>query len=195
MSEGLQVPSNLGLGRSQEGAAHATWDSYEDVLMELSLRGIEPGGRPPFPRPMIDPAQYSNLEGAEYSTVMGRVDRWFEYMRSTQAEVEGRLIAVRNEMDIIGVDLRTDIRRDVKAKLINKPTESEIKDLVKEQPRYRELMKYEQDLEIAQKQVCAIVESLERHAKGLSRQITIRGQELELGNMENGRRPPRPVQR
>jgi hypothetical protein len=188
---GLQIPSNLGLGRSQEDAAHATWDSYDNVIMELSLKGIDPGGKPNFPRPIIDPSQYSDLEGVNYSTVMGQVDRWFEYMRSSQAEIEGRLIAVRNEMDIIGVDLRSDVRRQVEANTMKKPTEAELKDRVKEQPRYRELMRYEQDLEIAQKQVCAIVESLERYAKGLSRQITIRGQDIELGGMENGRRPPR----
>lgn len=187
----LQLPNNLGIGQSQEQAAHATWDSYDDVIMELSLKGIDPAGKPPFPRPIIDPAQYTNLEGVNYSIVMGQVDRWFEYMRTTLAEVEGRLIATRNEMDIIGVDLRADIRRQVDAQLIKKPSEAEMKDRVKEQPRYRELMKQEQDLEIAQKQVASIVESLERYAKGLSRQITIRGQEIELGGMERGRKPRR----
>lgn len=181
------------MGRSVEQKEHATWDSYDDVAMELSMKGIDPPNRPPFPRPIIEPSQYADLEGANYSILMGQVDRWFEYMRTCQAEIDGRLIAVRNEMDIIGVDLRSMIRREVDAQIRKKVSESEMKDALKEQPRYRELMKYEQDLEIAQKQVGAIVESLERYAKGLSRQITVRGQEIELGGMNTGKKPPRKI--
>lgn len=184
----LTVPTNIGIGRTQEDSTHATWDSYEDVTMELSLLGVDLANKPPFPRPVIRPEQYANLEGDAYSILMAQIDVWFEYMRAVQAQLEGRLIATRNEMDIIGVDLRADIRRQVESQLIKKPSESEMKDRVKELPRYRVLLKLEQDLEIAQKQVVSIVESLERYAKGLSRQVTLRTMEMELSGMEKGRR-------
>lgn len=184
---------NLGLGASQEQSTHETWDSYETVFEYLLKTGFTPTAKPSFSRPVVEPEQYAKLEGDEYSILMGKVDRWFDYTRSMQAELDGRLIAIRNEMDIIGVDMRATVRREVDSRVRKKPSESEMKDLVKENPRYRELMKSEQDLEIAKKQVDAIAESLERYAKGLSRQVTVRGQNIEISGMNTGRKPPRPL--
>lgn len=187
----LEVRDNIGIGASQEATAQATWDSYDDVVMWLSLQGIDPAAKPPFPRPVILPEQYANLEGAAYSILMGQVDRWFEYVGSLQAQLKGSLIAIKNERDIIGVDFRAEVRRKVKDKTLEKVGEAELKDQVKEIPRYRELLKNEQDIEIALLQVDSLLESLNRYAKGLSRQVTIRGQEIEVTNMEGGKRPPR----
>ena len=184
----LHVGGNIGLGQQQEAAAHATWDSYDDVFMELSMKGFDPPGRPPFPRPLIHPDQYTRLEGDAYSILMGQVDCWFEYTSCAKAEIEGRLITIRNEMYIIGVDLRATIRNEVALGKRPKPAETVLRDLVKEQPRFRELLKLEQDLEVANKQITAILEALERYAKGLSRQVTLRGQNVEMTNMDQGRR-------
>jgi hypothetical protein len=189
----LQVPSNLGLGQSQETATHTNWDSYEDIARYLSLRGFAPVGQPEFARPVIDPRWYAKLEGENYSILMGQIDRWFEYTRCVQAELEGRLITVQNEMEMIGVDLRAAFRQEVEAGLREKMSEAAMKDLVKENTRHRALLKSEQDLKIAQKQVNAILESLERYAKGLSRQVTVRGQEMTLTQMDAGRGPRRLV--
>jgi hypothetical protein len=177
----LQAPDNLGLGRTQAQAEHEAWDSYTHVFEQLTSWGFIPPGRPSFPIPDIEPERYARLEGDAYPRLMGQVDAWFAYTRSWLAEIANRLICIRNEMDMIGVDLRRYYRTQVESKIIpKKPTESELSDLLKEQPRYRELMKYEQDFSMMQKHVDAILDGLERHAKGLSRQITIRGQEIDV---------------
>lgn len=184
----LQVPSVLGLGRSEVDDAHQAWDSYEACCAQLTMWGFTPPARPMFPCPDINPNTYTQLEGAQYSILMGQVDAWFAYTNGMIAMISGRLVAIQNEKKMIGVDLRQNIRRRVAANEMKKPTEAELNDMLLEQPRYRELTKYEQDFDITKKHLDAISEGLERHAKGLSRQVTLRGQEIELTGMNAGKR-------
>jgi hypothetical protein len=141
--------------------------------------------------PEINPHSYTNLEGDQYSILMGQVDAWFSYTGSTLAQVKGRLDAIRNEMTMMGVDLRRAVRTQVDAGTRKKPSEAEMKDFLLELPRYQELLRLEQDYGIMQKHIDAILEGLERHAKGLSRQVTIRGQNIDLGGAVGGRKPIR----
>jgi hypothetical protein len=105
--------------------------------------------------------------------------------------VKGRLDTIRNEMAMMGVDLRKQVRLEVEAKTRKKPSEAEMKDLLQELPHYRELLRLEQDYYIMQRHLDAQLEGLERHARGLSRQVTLRGQSIELGGAAGGRRGQR----
>lgn len=187
----LSVNIPLGLGQSHEDNTHNAWDSADSAFAFMAVKGINFSAKPDFDPPIIQLNTYTIIEGAEYSTLMARTDRWFDYLRGLQAEIEGRLIPVRNEMDILAVDMRAAIRNQVEAQVIKKPSETEIKDTIKLSPRYRELLYLEQNLEISLKQVQYKVESLERTAKGLSRQVTIRGQDIEITGMNGGKRPQR----
>ena len=183
----LQLPATLGLGEQQQQALHSAWDNYDQVHQTLMQLGMFPTCRPPFDRPIPTPEQYANLEGDDFHTLMNQVDRWFDYASGLKAELDGRLIAIENEMDILGVDIRTRMRQEVEAGRHKKLSEAELKDLVKTVPRVRELMKTKQDLDIALLRVKSILDSLERYAKGLSRQVTLREQNIQISGANTGR--------
>jgi len=178
---GLQVQGDPGLAESIQDQIHTAWDTYDDVNMQLSLMGFDELPIPPFPKPDITPEQYTQVEGTEYSLLMARVDRWFEYAGNVKSQLEGRLLAIKNEMDIIAVDYRIQTRTNCETTKSKKPSAEEFKDRIKSLPNYRQLMLMEQNLEMALGRVQTTLDGLKRLANGLSRQITIRGQEIDLG--------------
>lgn len=187
----LHVPPDLSIGKTQEEETKQVWDTYDGVYGHLVYWGFAPNGKPPFPLPDIQPEQYVNVEGAQYPILMAQVNKWFEYTSTTLAMVRGRLIAIENEMDMINVDIRKELRRQVKGGAREKIPEAELKEIVKEHPRYRELLLHQQNYDIMRLHLEAVLENLDRHGKGLSRQITIRGQEIDLTGASN-RRAGRP---
>jgi len=112
---GLQVQGDPGLPQTTQEQIHSAWDTYDEVSMQLSLMGFDELPVPPFPKPDVTPEQYTQVEGTEYSLLMARVDRWFEYAGNVKSQLDGRLIAIKNEMDIIAVDYRTQTRANCEA--------------------------------------------------------------------------------
>jgi hypothetical protein len=178
---GLQVPGDVGIPQTTASQINSVWDTYDAVVQWLNSMGISHKQRPPFPFPELTEDDYVHIEGDDYSRLMLRVDKWFEYAEDLQAQFKGRLLAVKDEMTIISVDYRQQVRQACAASKTKKPPAEEMKDNIMCIPRYRELMLYEQNLTMSLETINAKLSSLGRFAKGLSRQITLRGQEIDLG--------------
>ena len=178
---GLEVPQDVGISQTEAQEINSVWDTYDAMNEWLASLGFTQEQRPPYPFPELTEDDYVNVEGDDYSRLMLRVDKWFAYAKGTRSQLKGRLLAVMDEMDIIAVDYRQQVRQQYAGTKAKKPTVEESKDNIKSIGRYRELMLYEQNLNISIDSIDSKIASLERFSKGLSRQITLRGQEVDMG--------------
>jgi len=178
---GLEIGSDVGISQTEAQKISSVWDTYDGMNAWLDQMGFSQEQRPPFPMPELTEDDYINIEGDEYGRKMLQVDRWFAYAKDMKAQLSGRLLAVTDEMEIIAVDYRVAINAQYDGLKAKKPSVEEKKDNIRCIPRYRELMLYEQNLTIAARHIDAKIDSLERFSKGLSRQLTFRGQEIDLG--------------
>jgi len=180
MEEGLNVPSDLGLPDEQQQQLEDYWDTYPEIYQNLELMGFGELPKPQCPQPQLTPEDYVNLEGDAYTIKQAQVDLWMGYAVDTRARLEAQILQRTNAMK----DMLTMGKLAIKERYPDpkkRPNETTIKEEVMAHPHYRQLLNEQQKLEQALKVVEARVSYYERLAGGLSRQITFRGQNIDVG--------------
>jgi hypothetical protein len=180
----LQVEPPAGIGQSAEHEVHSMWDTIDNVLVETMKEGFYPLDTPRYAMPILDPSVLTNFNPDQYAILYAQMEGWQSYTASKLAVIDGGLFQCENEMDDIDVAIRTQVRRDCETSGEKKPAEAAIKDMVKTNPRYRQLRLYHQQLKQTKNLLQSHFDRLGRGMRLLSRYIEV--QKIEAGN--TGRR-------
>ena len=180
------------LSDTEEDRITADWqDVYDSVYQRLSIVGfeqIETEAAVPFPN--IRPEDYVALEGEEYTTMMATVDYWFSRCRSVKGWLDAELICREAEYKDIIRESKAKIRESAKlihARKTDRPSETEIKEKAERQAYPRRLQQRITTLQSELRVVDGVMEGLLAFKSGLSRGVTLRGQEIDLqGAMSRG---------
>lgn len=183
--ESLQISGDPGLGEQQAQEIHNTWATYDQVAGLLEAMGFPSMQVPPGARPVLTEDDYVHIEGDAYARTSFRVQRWLEYVRVRHAEMQGRLLCVQNEMSEMMAEHLKALREYYRQSGVKKPAESELKESVKLLPQYKLLKLSEQNLQTALDRIKVERDTFEAYGQGLSRQLTMRGQEIELSGRGN----------
>jgi len=189
MTQGLTV-QGLGIPDRQQQTIEDFWDVYDSSYQKLVMMGFDELPKPEGDFPHISIRDYENIEGDQYTRLMALVDLWFVYAKDRHAWCEGHIIGLEEELR----DLEREIKRQYRKQhenvpKKNQPSETEIKEEAQSYPRCRQIRRDLAELKNTEAVLKARIDSLERLASGLSRQVTIRGQNIDLGGKMAGRRP------
>lgn len=190
----LENIGNVALNDEQQDQITSQWaDVYEDAYKTLTISGFEEVTTPPAIPPLdITPNDYANLEGENYTHHMSHVDYWFVRAKEQLGWVEAELICREGEYKDVTRTIKNQLREQSKgiAKKTDRPTETEIKEQAESYPYPRQLeqrITYLRGVEVVLKRK---LDGYERLASGLSRQVTLRGQEIDLGGRSDRRGHP-----
>lgn len=195
----MEDVGQVALTDAQQDQVTEQWqDVYDRACQTLSIAGFDQRVIPAACEyPEITPAHYTNLEGEAYTEVMSVVDYWFGRAKENLGWVEAELICREGEFKDVVRGIKNMLREQAKQipKKMDRPTETEIKENAESFPYPRQLHQRITELKAAQKVLDNRVEALERFAAGLSRQITLRQQEIDIHGRNQGRRHPGQFQR
>lgn len=184
----LEANFQVAIPASAQNQLSEQWDTVNNIEAYLASIGLHPPPLPPGDRPIIRPDDYVHIEGEQYGRLMGAVDVWWAYDRGRLAYFRSAHICTKNEMKVIAADMRRDFSLKVSSGSAKKMTQSEQEDNILANPRYRSLMLLCQNLDIAIERAETLCDAGDRFRSGLSRQVTLRGQEIEMGNANQGKR-------
>jgi hypothetical protein len=189
MSESLTIasPAGLGLGQAEEIKVNNRWDTLDDILVGLMKEGIHPLRVPTCPQPVLTPEILSSASPAQFGTLFGQFEAWKSYITSVLAGIDGLLLQCENEMNVISVKTRENIREHAKQPGVKKPSEAAIKDMVENQPRFLELKLQHQ---MAKQQRFMVETESDRYGRGLrivSRYLKIKELEMDDGQRRSFR--------
>lgn len=196
MTQGLVIPGSIGIPDTRQQSIEEYWDVENSSYEKLAMMGFDELPKPPCDFPQITVQDYENIEGEQYTQLMAMVDIWFVYAKDKQAWLEGRIIGREEELK----DLEREIKRNKRQEYDgvpkkNQPSETELKEEAQSYPRCREIRRELAELRHVEKVIKARIDGCERLASGLSRQVTLRGQNIDLGGRVGGRRTPGPITR
>lgn len=184
---GLRLPKTVGMEAPAQQAIHNKWTTSPVVEQEVAAAGLPYDETPPCAYPgTLTAEQLTTIDPSEYTQLYSEHLGWYNYLAPIVARIKSHLLEVRNEKKEIDVHISTGERKrnTVRAKG-DKLTAGEIEDAVWMDPRYNELVIIEQKLEQQKLEFEARLDCVHRNLQVLSRQVTLKGQELELNRMEN----------
>lgn len=186
----------VGITDEEQDRVTESWtDVFDRALQTLSMAGFDqPTDDPVEPYPDITPDDYVNLEGDNYTRMMAKVDYWFNRAKHRLGWVEAELICRESEFKDVVRGIKNALREDTRGlKKAERPTETELKEQAESYPYPRSLAQRITELKANQLVLTNCIEGLERFASGLSRQITLREQDIHLTNQmhRGGRKPQR----
>lgn len=193
---GLRLPAAVGPGDLDAQLMTQSWNTFDDVELELTLMGFPPLEQPKHARPQLTLEILATPNSREYTDLYLKVEAWHNFAFNTMARIKAILIGYENEQNEIARGIRKEFAApDPSGGKKAKVNKSSIEDTIAEHPRFRELtfemQKWEQKKIILQSHV----DSLDRDLKMVSRQVEIRRQDIDNGrrgsNMPShgGRRP------
>jgi len=200
MTEGtdltLRLPQALGPGEMEEELITQSWNTFDDIELELTMMGFEPLEKPKHSRPQLTLEILATPNSREYTEIYLKVEAWHNFAFNTMARIKAIMIGLQNEQNDIARSIRKEAAApDPQGAKKPKANKASIEDLIEDHPRYRELtfmmQQYDQKKIILQSHV----DSLDRDLKMVSRQVEIRRQDLDNGKRggnisgHGGRRP------
>ena len=186
----------MGVGQSQEQVIHNTWSTFDKVELHLTRMGIEPLEKPACELPHITAHLLTDANNREFSQIYANFGEWFGFVASLYGRIQAKLVEIDNEMTDIVVHNRKEMLQAWKAtggSKKEKPTIQEMSDYNDLHQRYRQLKLERQEYEQERLILLPRREQLKNDKEIISRQVTIRGQEIErhrLGGSMAGRRYP-----
>jgi len=136
----LTVPEQLGLGEVELQEIESVWDTIDASMVNAMKAGFSLPPRPAMPCPELIPEQVVNLNTVQFTHTLALLEAWQSYAQGQLAVLESYILQCNNQMEMIEVDTKENIRQLVKRKEIKKPPEAEIKDKVKLNTRWRALL-------------------------------------------------------
>lgn len=192
---GLQVPGNLGIGQTQERTIEQTWATFDAVECQLTRMGIPPMESPRCNIPKITADTLTNTPNDQFSRIFSEFSEWYGFVTNLYGRIQAKLLEVENEMSDVETHNRKhllDTWREQGGAKKDKPTVQQMADFNALHHRYRDLKIQAQELEQQRLILQPRKEQLYRDWKTISRQVEIRGQELErtrIGGNMPARRP------
>ncbi len=196
---GLHIPGPLGIGETQEETIQRTWSTFDEMELHLARNyGVHPLEQPRCAIPRITGHLLNDANNREFSQIYANFGEWFGYITSLYGRIQAKIVEINNEMSDLEVHNRKEMLnawRQTGGVKKDKPTVQEMSDYNALHPRHRELQldhqRWEQQRLILQPRK----EQLKKDSDIVSRQVTIRGQEIERnrlgGNMAGRRFQPR----
>lgn len=163
---------------------HSSWDTLDEMLVTTAKEGFYQLTSPPYQMPVLTPEALTNFNSSQYAMLQAQMEGWKSYTDSRLAVIESGIFQCDNEMDDIMTMMRKQIREAAEAADEKKPSEIDIKEMIKSSPRYRQLKLEHQKLKQAKNLLQTHLERLGRGLALLSRNIEAK--KLEQGNQ--GRR-------
>lgn len=187
----LESVSQVALTDEQQDRVTEEWQEvFDRAYQSLTIAGFEPNqSLAAVDIPEITPADYVNIEGEEYTRLMGGVDYWFSRAKEKLGWVEAELICREGEHKDVVRGLKNALREEAKkiTRKSDRPTETDIKEQAESYPYPRELSMRITELRAMEAVLKGRIEGLERFARGLSRQVTLREQEINLNSSSERR--------
>lgn len=184
---GLRIEETLDeVGDSKERAIHQRWTMLEEMENHMSIKlGITPLPEPEFPVPEVTKKLLTLEDGKAYSEGYLELNAWYCYVIQLKADCDASLICIEAEMKELESSVRESCRkssrRTTAAGDAKPPPVAELNDKVARHPRHLELARDKAWYQGLAKKLDARAKGLETGLALMSRQVTIRGQELEQG--------------
>jgi septation ring formation regulator EzrA len=181
------------LSDAEQDRVTETWSEvFDRTYQKLSVEGFDPIDTPPAcAYPDITPGHYANIEGEDYTTTMATVDYWFARGKEKLGWIEAELICREGEFKDVVRGIKNSLRDQHKhLKRTDRPSETELKEVAESYQYPRELHQRITELNALKKVLDNRLEGLERLAAGLSRQVTLRGQGIDIEGRGQPRRSP-----
>lgn len=163
---------------------HGSWDTIDLMLVQLAKEGFYQLDSPPYQMPIMTPEALTNFNANQYQMLQAQMEGWKSYTDARLAVVESGILQCDNEMEDIFIMARKEIRDTAEAAKEKPPSDTEVKNLIKSTPRYRQLKLEQQKLKQAKNLLQSHLDRLGRGLSLLSRNIETK--KLEAGNV--GRR-------
>lgn len=194
---GLRVPGPLGVGQTEEEQIQRTWQTFDEMELMLTRLGIPPLEKPRCTIPKVTANLLTDSQNREFSQIFAEISEWYGFVTSLYGRIQAKLVEIDSELADLEVQNRRKMLKawkDAGGEKKDKPTVQDLSDHNMMHPRVRALkhewQQYEQQRLILQPRK----EQLYRDWKTVSRQVEVRGQELErnrIGNNMPGRYPTR----
>jgi hypothetical protein len=183
------------MGASAEDAIHQWWETFDRMELELQEAGVPPTEVPTSTRPKLTAEILATPNYQQFTEIYSIFGEWFGYIVDYHARVRAKLIEIVNEMNDIEVMMRENMREAAKAPGVKKLSQLEMSDKIESLPQYRELKRERQKWDQQRIMLDGRLEQTSRDLKIISRQVEIRGQEMErqriMGNMPRRQHVPR----
>lgn len=194
MTLGIQGQPEIGvsqLGDIAQKQIHNRWDTFDEVELEMTMKGFPPLDKPGFAPPVIDHHLYSALSGSDSKQITYKNMQfcaWYGFSLQTEVRESARVRQIQNEMENLRSRLHTQLTSAGGAK---KATKEMIERQAHADPRYLELMVALQMAEHAHDVAAAYVKYYATGKALTSRTVEIRRQDLEsaIGNSGARRYP------
>ena len=162
------------------------WDSFSNVQEWLAQHGFKQLQEPAILCPEITPDMLLNPDPEAYAELFTCQVAWQNYFDELLAETCAFLLQIENEMEDIESAKRIHFRKLNEGKAKNeRTTDDEVKDLILQDPRHRELRLTQQIFKQHKLFIETKVEQQGRKVRMVSRQVTVRQNELESGQRAN----------
>jgi hypothetical protein len=136
----LNVPEQLGLGEVELQEIDSVWDTVDQAAIDAMKAGFTMPTRPEHQCPHLTQSDLINLNTQQFTMVQVLLEEWQGYAQARMAQLDAIILQCTNQMEMIDVDTKENIRQNVAAKIIKKPPEAAIKDAVKLNPSWRALL-------------------------------------------------------
>jgi hypothetical protein len=181
----LHLPKDIGVATSTVREIETRWNTISKVDEWLQQHGFAHNPVPEVVCPIVSAEALMNPDVQQFTVVFSAQLRWYNYVTRLHADVRAVLLQVENEMSDIETAKRIHFRqRDEGKKDKDKMAATEMKDLISQDPHYRELRLLQQELQQQNIKLAAWCESLDRNLKTVSRQIENRRAESQNAQRE-----------
>lgn len=190
MNPGLHIPETMGvgelsLGQQEQHQIHSRWYTSQMVEDELTSWGFAPLSHPGITYPTITPELLSGPDGHRYTQAYQQVSAWLSYSMNLKSRIQSRILEINNEMGRIELEIKKFSIQAAKDRGDKKPTKDLLEDLCMAHPRWEQLLLEKQMCEQRKLGLDSHVARQERDYKLLSRQIEIRKEDRNSGNIGN----------
>ena len=183
---GLNVTGDMGMGQSRQEEIHSAWATFDEMELQITRAGIPPLEKPACTIPHITARLLNDADTREFTQIFSNFGEWYGYITNLHGRIKAKLVEIDNEMDDIVVHNRKamlEAWRAAGGKKSDKPTIQEMSDYNELYDHYRTLKHERQQGEQQRLMLDPRKEQLYRDMKIVSRQVEIRGQEIERNRM------------
>lgn len=172
----------LSIGQADADQVSSVWDTLDEVMTVAMKEGFFPMNKPHFDIPDLHPNDLANTTPDSYAVLFTQLETWNDYVTSALAGIDGYILQCDNELDILSTDIKTTMRKAASDAKDKKPSEEILKDAVKSNPRYREVLHAKQVTQQKKLIVEAVGKRVARSLRTLSRYIEVRKEKLGQGS-------------
>ena len=190
------LPGLIGISDGDEALVKSRWDTISAVLKRLEHKGIViPPNPPPFELPEVT-STLVDTDNQEYLKTNAKHLAWLNFYMPYIALNEGVLLQVRNEKTNIETLYRDSARRHNETlPASERQTKEEIADNTTLDPRYVELLQFEQELLQEKSLYEAKKEEISRTLRVISRHIEVKKLDADMNRTSSNLPQRRPFNR